>query len=321
MMDKQVPTVIFLIGCTASGKGAVGRLLAESLDAEILSVDSMKVYCRMDIGTAKPSAEHRARLPHHLIDVAQPWESFSAARFVQLAQQAIGQIHSRGRITVGIGGSVLYLKALTEGIFEGPGSDLKLRDELLAQAEKDGPAVLHQQLGKIDPQAAERIHPNDLRRVVRALEVFKLTGRPISSYQSQFGQLRSDYRMLFLGLRHVREQQNRRINARVKRMIELGLVDEVKSLFEEKPAISRQARQALGYAEIIAFLAGRYDLDRAIERIKINTRRFAKSQRTWFRQLSQVHWFDVPEENQAFQGSELAAPMLQFIKQEFTKNS
>jgi len=304
------PTVVFLIGCTASGKGALGRELAERLGAEILSVDSMKVYRRMDIGTAKATVEQRRRVPHHLIDVVEPSESFSAARFSELAEQAVEQVHGRGRIALGVGGTVLYLKTLTEGIFEGPASDAQLREQLRSTAQAEGPQALHRQLQQVDPLAAERIHPNDLRRIVRALEVYHLTGRPISDFQRQFGQLRSDWKMAFVGIRHSRQQGNARINARVKRMIDLGLVDEVRSLLREQPPMSLQARQALGYAEIIAHLQGLYDLSEAVERIKINTRRFAKSQRTWFRQLRHVHWFDVADDADPLS---LVEPMLDWI--------
>jgi len=292
------PTIIFLVGCTASGKASLGRRLAGRLDAEILSVDSMKVYRRMDIGTAKPTAKQRADLPYHLIDVAEPSESFSAARFVELSEHAIADVHSGGKVVLGVGGTVLYLKALTEGIFEGPGADASLRRDLFEQADRQGLPALYDRLRRVDPHAAARIHPNDRRRIVRALEVFELTGSPISSFQGQFGRLREDYQMLFVGLRHPKDQLNGRINQRVRRMIELGFVDEVRSLLSETPPISQQARQALGYAQIIAQLGGRYDLDRAVEQIKISTRRFGKSQRTWFRRLPHVNWFDVPQDAQ-----------------------
>lgn len=298
MVSSARPTIVFVIGCTGSGKARLAAELARRFRAEILSVDSMKVYRQMDIGTAKPSAAMRKELKFHLIDVVDPSEPFSAATFVELAEHAIADIHRRAKLIIGSGGTAMYLKALTEGLFEAPASDPAIREELTAQALAQGSQFLHHKLQQIDPEAAERIHPNDLKRIVRAMEVHQLTGRRISELQKQFGQLREDYNMLFIGLRHERSLLNRRINARVRKMIELGLVDEVQGLYHRDPPLADQARQALGYAEIIRHIEGDYDLKTAVERIKINTRRFAKSQRTWFRQMRQIEWFDVPEDKE-----------------------
>ncbi len=292
-MTQDKPRIVFIVGCTASGKGTVGRDLAEKFNAEVLSVDSMKVYRHMDIGTAKPNPEIRARIPHHLIDVVDPSESFSAGRFAELAQTAIGDIHRRGRITFGIGGTVLYLKGLTEGLFEGPSADPGLREELQKKAGEMGTDYLHRELQKVDPQTASRLHRNDLKRIVRALEVYQLTGKPISALQKQFGRLREDYRMLFLGIRQEREELNRRINERVRRMIAGGLVEEVRALYERTPPLSPQARDAVGYAEIIEHFKGNWELPFTLEKVKINTRRLAKTQRTWFRRMEHVQWLDV----------------------------
>jgi tRNA dimethylallyltransferase len=314
-MDKSTrppttPLIVFVVGCTASGKASLSHRLALELGAEIVSIDSMKVYRQMDIGTAKPPREWQEQVKYHLIDVVDPCDSFSAARFVELSEAAIEDIHTRGRPVIGSGGTALYLKTLTEGMFAAPPSDPKLRQKLRLLAENQGPEFLHHRLQQVDVEAAQRIHPNDLRRIVRAIEVFELTGQPISRLQSQFGTLRNDYRMLFIGLRHDRDKINRRINARVKRMIEEGLVDEVEKLYRRRPPLSDQARQALGYAEIIDYLEKKYDLDTAIEKIKINTRRFAKSQRTWFRQMRHIEWFDVPQEGQPL---DLVEPVRQRI--------
>jgi tRNA dimethylallyltransferase len=293
MKTGSNPTVIFIVGCTASGKGTVGRALAEKFGAEILSIDSMKVYKEMDIGTAKPDRELRARIPHHLVDVVDPSESFSVGRFVEHSQKAIEEIHARGRVIFGVGGTVLYLKGLTEGLFEGPAAEPGLREELRNLAEKMGPDHLHQELGKVDPETAERLHRNDQKRIIRALEVFRLTGKPISSLQKQFGRLRTDYRMLFLGLRQDQEELNRRINERVRRMFRMGLVEEVRTLYERTPPLSPQARDAVGYAEIFKYFKGHWELPVAMEKVKVNTRRLAKTQRTWFRRMMNIHWFDV----------------------------
>ncbi len=287
--------VDFLIGCTGSGKGAVGRAVAERVGAEIISVDSMKVYRGMDIGTAKPTREERARVPHHLIDVAEPWESFSVARYVEAADAAIRDITARGRRVLVVGGTCLHIKALSEGLFEGPGADPQIRAEIRRRAGSEGAAALHRELARVDPRAAERIHPNDLRRIERALEVFRLTGRPISELQQQWDAPQRRYDCRFVGLRREKADQNHRINLRVQRMIERGLVDEVRSLLSDPRGLSDVAAQAVGYAEIIAHLRGEGSLEDAVERIKINTRRLAKSQRTWFRRWRDVAWLDVAE--------------------------
>jgi len=294
MSIADKPTIIFVVGCTASGKGTVGRILAEKRQAEVLSVDSMKVYRYMDIGTAKPDAEIRAKIPHHLIDVVDPSEAFSAGRFVEFAEKAIREVQERGRITMAIGGTVLYLKTLTEGLFEGPSADPALRESLQKKAEELGPDRFHAELARVDPETASRLHRNDTKRIVRALEVYHLTGKPISSMQNQVVQLRDDYYMVFVGLRHEKDVLNLRINERIRRMVKKGLVDEVRTLYHRSPPLRPQARDAVGYAEIIEHFEGAWDLPVAIEKIKINTRRLAKMQRTWFRRMPHIKWFDVP---------------------------
>ena len=289
----------FIIGCTGSGKGSLGRELARRTGGEIISIDSMKVYRRMDIGTAKPSLEVRRLIPHHLIDIVEPSEEFSVAEYVERAERAIFEIQSRRHPVFVVGGTPLYMKALSEGIFEGPGADPTIRARLTATAEREGRHALSEQLRRVDPVAAARIHPNDLRRLVRALEVFELTGQPISALQAQWDQERTKYDCVFMGLRCEREDQARRINERVRRMIAEGLVDEVKSLLAETEPLSTAARQALGYAEIIQHLEGSYSLADAVEMIKINTRQFAKAQRTWFKRFAPVEWIDLPADADA----------------------
>lgn len=289
----------FILGCTGCGKGALGRVLASRLGGEIVSIDSMKVYRRMDIGTAKPSAEQRATTAHHLIDVVEPSEDFSAAEYVERADRAISEIAARGARILVVGGTPLYIKALSEGMFEGPGADETVRDRLKGEAAANGLAALHGRLRGIDPAAAERIHPNDERRIVRALEVHELTGVPISELQQQWDRQRTRYACRFIGLRRDREDQNQRTNLRVRKMIELGLVDEVKALLAEKKPLSTTARKAVGYAEMIEHLEGRCSLDEAIELIKINTRHLAKSQRTWFKRFEGCHWVDLVADDTA----------------------
>ncbi len=272
-----------LVGCTAVGKTETSLQLAERTDAEIVSVDSMQVYRRMDIGTAKPALQERRRVPHHLIDVVEPSEAFSVARFVDLADAAIADISSRGKRVWAVGGTALYVKALTEGLFEGPQADESFRTAFRERVAREGSPALHAELAQVDPPAAHRIHPNDARRIERALEVYHLTGQPITELQRQWDQGRTRYDTRMVVLERERDDLNRRINARVKQMLEQGLVDEVRGLLAEPEPLSEQAAQALGYAEVIDHLRGGPDLDKTVELIKIHTRRFAKSQRTWFR--------------------------------------
>jgi len=285
--------VTFVIGCTGSGKGGFGRELARRTGGEIVSIDSMKVYRRMDIGTAKPPPEVRREIPHYLIDVVEPSEEFSVAEYVKCAEEAIADIEQRGKPVFVVGGTPLYIKALSEGLFEGPGADPVIRARLHETAEAQGLDVLYSQLQRVDPTTAGRVHPNDLRRIVRALEVFELTDTPISELQMQWDRDRTRYDCVFIGLRRRREDQNHRINERVRRMIEAGLVDEVKSLLAEPKPLSATARKALGYAEIIQHLSGDASLADVIEMIKINTRQFGKAQRTWFKRFRDTDWIDL----------------------------
>jgi len=293
--------MILILGVTASGKGRLAFDLAEHLDAEIISIDSMKVYRRMDIGTAKPPKEARQRVKYHLIDVVEPSDSFSAGAFIDAASDAMEQINGRNRKIVAVGGTALYIKSLLYGLFDGAGTDENIRTELRARAEAEGLAELHRELTKIDPDAAERINPNDARRIVRALEVYQLTGKPISSFQKQWEQRQMKHNWTIIGLRREKADASSRINKRVKKMIEAGLVDEVKSLLEEEKPLGKQASCAIGYAEIIEHLNGQTSLEDAIEAIKINSRRLAKGQRTWFKTFQNVHWLDIAEDETAEQ--------------------
>jgi len=296
MKDSQI-NIYFLLGPTASGKSSVGLHLAQMMDAEIVSVDSMQVYRGMDIGTAKPTVEELKQVRHHLIDVVEASESFSAARFVELAGEAVRQINKRNKQVLAVGGTALYTKALAEGLFDGPGSNAQFRRELKDRATRVGSEVLHEELAQVDPEAASKIHPNDLRRIVRALEVFELTGEPISGFQQQFGRANPEYNSHYVCLRRKREDLHQRINGRVKEMIRAGLVDEVRGLLALPGGLSMQAAQALGYQEIIAHLSGLMSLEDTIEAIKINTRRFAKRQMTWFRRFPDVNWLDAETED------------------------
>lgn len=319
--------MILILGVTSSGKGRLAFGLAESLGAEIISIDSMKVYRRMDVGTAKPSDEARRRIKHHLLDIVEPSDSFSVSAFLDAVDIAIEQIRGRGKAVIGVGGTALYIKALLYGLFEGPGTDEQIRSRLKEQAEAEGLGRLHDRLKEIDPQAAERIHPNDAKRIIRALEVFQITGKPISSFQRQWtedageqessGEDRaSKHHWTIIGLRRPKEQESMRINARVKKMIAAGLVDEVRALLSEAKPLGQQARCAIGYAEIIKHLAGGIDLAEAVELIKRNTRRFAKGQRTWFKTFKNVNWLDIEEEEPPEKILSRAKDLLQNAKQQ-----
>jgi len=289
----QRPPLILLLGVTAGGKSAVALDLAGELNAEIVSVDSMQVYRRMDIGTAKPTPDQRRRVPHHLIDVAEPSEAFSVARFVAMADAAIAQIAGAGRRPMVLAGTPLYLMGLMYGMFEGPSADPALRAELRRRADRLGTAALHAELARVDPESAQRIHPNDYKRIERALEVHRLTGQPLSAQQAQWSAEQMRYPATIVGIRREKDDASRRINARVKAMIAAGLVAEVRTLVAEPLGLSDQARQALGYAQIIEHIEGKVSLAEAIEQIKIQTRRLAKHQRTWFRKFPTTRWLDV----------------------------
>ena len=288
--------MILILGVTASGKSRLAFELASTIGAEIISIDSMKVYRRMDIGTAKPSAARRRQIRYHLIDVVEPSESFSVDRFLKLTENAIKQIGSAQKPVVAVGGTAMYIKAMLYGIFEGPGTNDRIRKKLRSQIDARGLAELHKKLAEADPDAAQRIHPNDARRIVRAMEVFELTGKPISSFQQQFDAENTLRDWKIIGLRRDKADTGTRINQRVKRMLENGFIDEVKALLAEDEPLSKQAASAIGYAEIIDHLNGNLPFEEAVEKIKINTRRFAKAQRTWFKTFKNVNWLDIAED-------------------------
>ncbi len=277
----------FLAGPTACGKSAVGLELAECLDAEILALDSMSLYRGMDIGTAKPSAADQSRVPHRLIDLTEPHAEFSVAEYLDRAEVACRSIIERGHVPLFVGGTGLYLRSLLRGVFEGPAADWDFRRGLMTQAEQHPENWLHEELQRVDPVSAARLHANDQRRLIRALEVHHQTGQPASQLQNQ-SPLPAELRP-----RHVywlsppREWLHDRINARVDQMISAGWVREVERLISAAQGLGRTAGQALGYKELVAHLAGNCTLDEAIDQIKAATRQFAKRQHTWFRQLEE----------------------------------
>jgi tRNA dimethylallyltransferase len=278
--------MIVILGPTASGKSSLALALAEHIHAEILSVDSMQVYRAMDIGTAKPSYSEQERIPHHLIDIIDPCDSFTVARFVDLADQAITSAAGRGVPLIATGGTPLYYKSLFQGLFTAPSRDDSVRDRLRELPGEE----LHQRLTKIDPATAARIHLNDTRRLIRALEVHELTGQSISSLQTEWSSPANRHKALWFGLLWDRETLNRRINARVKSMIASGWLRETQFLIGRFASLSKTAGEATGYRELIDHLQGKCSLDESIEQIKIATRQLARRQMKWFRRFPNVHW-------------------------------
>lgn len=283
--------VLAVVGATASGKTSLSIALAKELGGEIISCDSMQIYRGMDIGTAKPSKEEKEGIPHHLIDIVEPSESFSVADYAPLAAKAIEDITSRGKLPIFCGGTGLYLDAvLTANEYSEAASDPSLREELTREAEEKGAQALWERLKAEDPASAEAIHPNNVKRVVRALEIKLLTGVSKSEWDKRSRLAPSPYHSMVLGLSYPdRAVLYERIDKRVDMMLEAGLVDEVRSLIESgRLPRGSTAAQAIGYKEILAYLDGEVSLGEAVETLKTATRRYAKRQITWFGSKSYV---------------------------------
>jgi tRNA dimethylallyltransferase len=298
-MNRTFDDCWFLSGATAVGKTGVGCALAQRIGAEIVSLDSMAIYRGMDIGTAKPSRELRELVPHHLIDIIDPADEYSVAQYVEAAAKAVADIESRDKIALFVGGTPLYLKSLLRGLFDGPPADWQLRHEIEQELAHVGQGALYDRLASVDPVAASHIHPHDTRRLIRALEVFRATGEPISHQQLQFDEGRAAGECRVFVLRRTREELHQLIETRVNTMVAAGLVNEVRQLTADGRQLSRTARQAVGYREALAYLAGEYDHDEMVARITYRTRRFAKRQGTWFRSLSECRFIDIAGDNKA----------------------
>ncbi len=292
--------IVVILGPTAGGKSALAVAIGQACGGEIVNADSMQVYRRLDAGTAKPTAAERDAAPHHLIDIVEPTEPWTVADWIEAAEASIAAIQRRGKLPVVVGGTNLYLKALLEGFFEGPPADPDFR----AALDPIDARELHERLAGVDPASAQRIHPNDRKRIIRALEVHHATGQPISQLQQQWSNPphpTSDIRHptyrhhpILIGLDWPTEAINRRINARVKRMFhpnddQEDLVSETRRL-ETAGLLGPQAREALGTKQALAHLRGEITREEAFEQTKIETRRYAKAQRTWLKRYRGVHW-------------------------------
>ncbi len=287
--------LLIIAGPTAVGKTDTGIILADKLNGEIISADSMQIYKNMDIGTAKPNLEERRGVIHHLIDIINPDENFSVAEFQRLAGGIIDDLISSKKLPVIVGGTGLYINSLIYDMdFTQFASNRKLRETLQEEAEKMGNEYIHDKLKKIDPNLADRIHPNNVRRVIRAIEVYHGTGDKMGDFSRDIV-LNDEYEFFLAGLTRERSELYDRINKRVDIMIEQGLIEEVRDLVNLGYSKDLISFKGLGYKEIIEYLEGRYDLNEAIRILKRNTRRYAKRQLTWFRRYESINWYNVSD--------------------------
>ena len=295
-VSRNKTKIVVIIGPTASGKSKVALELAERFNGEIISADSMQVYRYMDIGTAKPSREDQERIRHHLIDIRDPDEGFDAAQFRDEASKAIREIVDKGDLPFVAGGTGLYIKALTEGIFDAPVSDKEIRERLKKEAEEAGLSSLYNKLRDVDPEAAEKIGPANTHRIIRALEIYYMTGHPISQHHKEHAFPERPYYVLKIGLYAERETLYKNIDYRVDCMIRAGFVDEVKRILEMGYGPDLKGMQAIGYSHICKHIKGEYNLEGSVSLIKRDTRHYAKRQMTWFRRDNEITWFDVGKE-------------------------
>jgi tRNA dimethylallyltransferase len=287
----QKPKLLFLVGPTSTGKTETALLLAKKLNAEIISCDSMQIYKGMDIITSKPPLVLRKRIPHHLIDILSPRKEYNVSRYRQDALKKIREILKRDRFPLFVGGTGLYMSILIDGIFKARAKDDSIRKKLYGQAGRLGSAVLYDRLKRIDPEAALKIHPNDTKRLVRALEVFESTGKPISFLQRHRRGLSQEYDVRILCLNMPRQKLYKRIDERVEKMFARGIVSEVKKLLKSR--LSKTASFAIGIRELKGYFDGLYDLEEAKRLMKRNTRLYAKRQLTWFRKDKRIHWTNI----------------------------
>lgn len=292
------PKLLIILGPTAAGKSEMAVALAAKIGAEIINADSQQVYRYMNLGTGKPSRADREQVTHHLIDVVDPEEEFNVAIFRRMALETIDNIHARGKKVVVCGGTGLYLKALTRGLFVGPEQDPEVRSELACEIQEKGLGALYQRLIEIDPAAHSRIHPNDRQRIVRALEVHQLTGKPMSQWQKEHNFGDESFDTLKIGLQRERAELYELINRRCERMIGDGLLDEVRDLAAKGYSLDLKPLQSLGYRQMGLVLEGRSKIEQAVKEMKQETRHLAKRQLTWFRQDHEIRWLHPEKQRQ-----------------------
>jgi tRNA dimethylallyltransferase len=296
MAEKE--KLVVIVGPTAVGKTELSLKLAKRFHGEIISGDSMQVYRQMDIGTAKATPEEQRIVPHHLIDIIDPDQEYSVAVFQEMATRLISEINRRGRLPFIVGGTGLYIESVTHRFqFAQAAQDPELRERLHKLAEVEGVEALHRRLAEIDPVTAERLHPNDVKRVIRAIEIYQLTGCRMADFQQRAQS--SPYDLMLIGLTMDREKLYERINKRVDKMMEAGLVEEVRQLLDRGYDPSLVSMQGLGYKELVPYLYGEITLEKAVNDIKQRTRHFAKRQLSWFRRMPEIEWYDMtnPDEH------------------------
>jgi tRNA dimethylallyltransferase len=289
--DTMKSKIIIILGPTGVGKSETALELAQEFGAEIINADSLQVYRYMDVGTGKPSKAERERVPHHVIDVVDPDEEFNAAVFRKLSLESVENIQRRGRAAIVCGGTGLYIKALTGGLFTGPPRDTEIRKKFEAEIDGCGLNTLYKRLQDIDASATSWIHPNDRQRIIRALEVYDLTGQPISAWQAEHAFTARGFDTLMLGLNRDRAELYELINRRCNRMIDEGLPEEVRGLVEKGYGLTLRPMQSVGYRHMGLLLSGQMSAVEALELMKRDTRRLAKRQLTWFRQNREVQWY------------------------------
>ncbi len=309
-LNSALPTILVIVGPTASGKTPLACEIARRTPAEIISADSRQVYRYLTIGTAKPSVDELRDVRHYFVDEILPDQHFSAGDFGTEGREKVGKIAGEKKLPIVAGGTGLYIRSLVDGLFSGPGRDEEIREELEARLETNGSAALLEELRRVDPEAAARMLPSNQRRIIRALEVYHATGKTISQHHGEH-EKQKFFNPLFVGLQWERKKLYDRINSRVEKMLAAGFLDEVKALLDLGYDDRYKSLQTVGYKEAIAFLRNEMSYERMVELMKQNTRRFAKRQLTWFRRDGRIRWFDIGAESEI---PRIAAEILILLK-------